>query len=106
MKWEIEATHGKTGDEVRGTLEAKSEADALRQMQLNGYLVSSIRAKQKTIVRRPSAEVVDIPSGPPPLPIQRSVSECPACRGMVSLAAPTCPHCGHPLRAAPPAPPV
>lgn len=29
------------------------------------------------------------------------VMNCPACGGTVSAQAPTCPHCGHPLRATP-----
>lgn len=27
----------------------------------------------------------------------RATTECPACKGLVSFAAHTCPHCGHPL---------
>jgi predicted amidophosphoribosyltransferase len=39
----------------------------------------------------------DKPTTSPTSESETGLIQCPACQGKVSRAAPTCPHCGHPL---------
>lgn len=114
MQWKVAGAKQSTGEERVWKIEAPTARDAEAIARKNGILVTSVQpssAAHAAAIESMVATAVADPTPPPvvnPMPRIPLVA-CAACEHQISLAAITCPKCGHPQQpqhVQPDAPPI